>query len=67
MDKVFRNVNLKGVISKERALKILGLEAYKETKIKGINIAIYVDDNYDIGIDILDNDGEMVGGYFDEI
>jgi hypothetical protein len=57
---VFRSVSLKGVISKERAVDLLGLELSVKTKIKGHLIEISRDDNYNISIDEIDEDGEII-------
>jgi hypothetical protein len=57
---VFRSESLKGIISKERAIDLLGLELSVKTKIKGHLIEISRDDNYNICIDEIDADGEIV-------
>jgi hypothetical protein len=57
---VFRSVSLKGVISKERAVDLLGLELSVKTKIKGHLIEISRDDNYNICIDEIDEDGDII-------
>ena len=64
--KVFRNIDLKGVISKKKALKLLGVESQKNVKIKGFNIVIYLDDFYNVVIDYLISN-ELVGGTFQEL
>ena len=55
---VFRSESLKGIISKERALDLLGLELSVKTKIKGHLIEISRDDMYNINIEEIDEDGE---------
>lgn len=66
MKKVFRNELLNGIISKDKAIEILGLEREVNTRIKNIDIVIYRDDNENINIDILE-EGEAKGGAFEEI
>lgn len=63
---VFRNVELKGVISKDKALDLLGLERSVEVNIKDHDIMIYRDDMEDVWIDSV-IDGESSGGTFDEL
>lgn len=58
---VFRSESLKGIISKERAVDLLGLELTVKTKIKGHLIEISRDDNYNISIDEIDEDGDIIG------
>jgi hypothetical protein len=57
---VFRSESLKGIISKDRAIELLGLELSIKTKIKGHLIEISRDDMYNINIDELDEDGEFM-------
>lgn len=64
--KVFRNEVLKGIISKERALALLGLELSVVVNIKGYDVIISRDDMDNINIDYLE-DGESAGGQFDEL
>ena len=64
--KVFRNEKLKGVISKDRALTLLGMNREARVTIKNIDIIISYDDFENISIDYMD-DGEPAGGMFDEI
>ena len=66
MNKVYRNVLLKGIISKQRALKLKGLQNQVIVNIRGIDIIISVDDMYDIDIDIWKDD-ECLGGEFEEL
>lgn len=63
--KVFRNVNLKGIISKDKALQLLGLELNVICTVKGIEIEISRDDMNDVCIDYADE--ELCGGEFDEL
>jgi hypothetical protein len=58
--KVFRSESLKGIISKERAIDLLGLELSVKTKIKGHLIEISRDDMYNINIEEIDKDGELL-------
>jgi hypothetical protein len=55
---VFRSESLKGIISKERAIELLGLELSIKTKIKGHLIEISRDDMYNINIEEIDEEGE---------
>jgi hypothetical protein len=55
---VFRSESLKGIISKERAVDLLGLELSIKTKIKGHLIEISRDDMYNINIEEIDEEGE---------
>jgi hypothetical protein len=55
---VFRSESLKGIISKERAIELLGLELSIKTKIKGHLIEISRDDMMDIFIEEIDEEGE---------
>jgi hypothetical protein len=64
--KVFRNVLLKGVISKQRALDLLGMELSVIVNIKGKDIIISRDDMEDINIDLY-VDGENLGGELEEL
>jgi hypothetical protein len=64
--KVLRNTQLKGVISKERALKFLGLELRVQHQVGNVVIDISRDDMGDINIDYIE-DGEPAGGEFEEI
>jgi len=64
--KVFRNVLLKGVISKRRALDLLGMELSVIVNIKGKDIIISRDDMEDINIDLY-VDGENLGGELEEL
>jgi hypothetical protein len=57
---VFRSESLKGIISKERAIDLLGLELSVKTKIKGHLIEISRDDMMNINIDELDEEGELL-------
>jgi hypothetical protein len=57
---VFRSESLKGIISKERAIDLLGLELSVKTKIKGHLIEISRDDMYNINIDEIDEEGELL-------
>jgi hypothetical protein len=57
---VFRSESLKGIISKERALDLLGLEISVKTKIKGHLIEISRDDMYNINIEEIDEEGELL-------
>ena len=65
MDKVYRNVKLKGIISKDRALQLIGVELSIDVEIKGIKINISRDDNYDVSIDYYNEWNELAGGAFD--
>ncbi len=58
--KVFRSESLKGIISKERAIDLLGLELSVKTQIKGHLIEISRDDMYNINIEEIDKDGELL-------
>jgi hypothetical protein len=64
--KVFRNEKLKGVISKDRALSILGMNRSAKITIRNIDIIISYDDFENVSIDYMD-EGEPAGGTFDEI
>jgi hypothetical protein len=55
---VFRSESLEGIISKERAIELLGLELSIKTKIKGHLIEISRDDMYNINIEEIDEEGE---------
>lgn len=57
---VFRSESLKGIISKDRAADLLGLELSVKTKIKGHLIEISRDDMYNINIDEIDEEGELL-------
>lgn len=65
MDKVYRNVKLKGIISKDRALQLVGVKSSIDVEIKGFKINICKDDNYDVMIDYYDEQNELAGGEFD--
>ena len=65
MDKVYRNVKLKGIISKDRALQLVGVKSSIDVEIKGFKINICKDDNYDVMIDYYDEWNELAGGAFD--
>lgn len=65
MDKVYRNVKLKGIISKERALQLIGVERSIDLEIKGIKINISRNDYDDVYIDYYDEWNEQAGGAFD--
>ena len=54
----FRSESLKGIISKDRAIDLLGLELSVKTKIKGHLIEISRDDMYNINIEEIDEEGE---------
>lgn len=64
--RVFRNVELKGVISKDKALDLLGLERSVDVNIKGYDINISKDDMDDVWIDSVIDD-ESSGGTFNEL
>ena len=55
---VFRSESLKGIISKDRAIDLLGLELSVKTKIKGHLIEISRDDMYNINIEEIDEEGD---------
>jgi hypothetical protein len=55
---VFRSESLKGIISKDRAIELLGLELSIKTKIKGHLIEISRDDMMNINIEEIDEEGE---------
>jgi hypothetical protein len=57
---VFRSESLKGIISKERAIDLLGLELSIKTKIKGHLIEISRDDMMNINIEEIDADGDLL-------
>ncbi len=57
---VFRSESLKGIISKDRAIDLLGLELSVKTKIKGHLIEISRDDMMNINIEEIDEDGELL-------
>jgi hypothetical protein len=57
---VFRSESLKGIISKERAVDLLGLDLSVKAKIKGHLIEISRDDMYNINIDEIDESGELL-------
>ena len=57
---VFRSESLKGIISKERAINLLGLELSVKTKIKGHLIEISRDDMMNINIEEIDEEGELL-------
>ncbi len=57
---VFRSESLKSIISKERAINLLGLELSIKTKIKGHLIEISRDDMYNINIEEIDADGDLL-------
>ena len=57
---VFRSESLRGVISKERAINLLGLELSIKTKIKGHLIEISRDDMMNINIEEIDEEGELL-------
>ena len=65
MDKVYRNVKLKGIISKNRALQLVGVKSSIDVEIKDFKINICKDDNYDVVIDYYNEFGETAGGEFD--
>lgn len=54
--KVYRNTMLEGVISKKRALKLLGLELSVKHQISNVEIEISRDDMYDVWIDYADEE-----------
>ena len=57
---VFRSESLKGIISKERAIDLLGLELSVKTKIKGHLIEISRDDMMNVNIEEIDEEGELL-------
>lgn len=66
--KVYRNIKLKGVISKNRALALLGGERELITTIKNQYIIISRNDFEDINIDLYNMVlRESVGGAFEEL
>ncbi len=67
MKKVFRNTNLFGVISKQRALQLLGMEISVKHKIANIEIEISRYDMDDIFIDYADEDLKQQYYNFEEI
>lgn len=64
--KVFRNVELKGIISKKKALDLLGMNLEVRIFVKDIEISISRDDMGNVDIDYIVDD-ELVGGEFEEI
>lgn len=63
--KIFKNVELKGIISKKKALELLGIETEKTTIIKGYKIIINRNDNNDIIIDYINEFEEPASGLFE--
>lgn len=59
MNRVFRDVRLKGCISAERAIIMMTGESELKTNIDGINVKLSKDDMYDIYVE-LDDDSDVV-------
>lgn len=64
--RVLRNTRLEGVISKKRALQLLGMELSVKHQVGNVELLISRDDMGDVVIDYID-DGEPAGGEFEEI
>lgn len=69
--KVYQNVLLRGVISKQKALELLSPKGWMENEVivkyRGKDIIISRDDMEDVCIDLYDTElEEAVGGEFEE-
>ena len=63
--KVFKNIELKGIISKKRAIELLGMETEKTTIIKEYKIIINEDGNNNIIINYINEFEEPADGLFE--